>query len=113
MPEPAIGAMTGVPAAFAAARAAETMGPAPTVAKTVDPAAIRKTATNFEAFFVGQMLEQMFKGVPVDGFFGGGQSEGIWRSMLLQQYGRAIAERGGFGVADMVSREMLKLQEAR
>jgi Rod binding domain-containing protein len=106
-------AMTGVPAAFSAATTVAAMRPAPTVARSADPAAIRKTATKFEAFFIGQMLEQMFKGVPVDGFFGGGQSEGIWRSMLLQQYGRAIAERGGFGVADMVSREMLKLQEAR
>ena len=46
-------------------------------------------------------------------FFGGGQAENVWRSMMLQQYGRAIADHGGIGIADMVSREMLKVQEAR
>lgn len=105
--------MSAVPMPFAAAETAQSLRPPPKLTKSGDPAAVQKTAKDFEAFFVTQMLEHMFKDVPVDGFFGGGKSEEIWRSMLLQQYGRAIADRGGIGIADMVSREMLKLQEAR
>ena len=105
--------MNALPTPVAAAETAQAMRPAPKLAKNADPEATQKTAKDFEAFFVIQMLEHMFKDVPTDGFFGGGKSEGVWRSMLLQQYGRTIADRGGIGIADMVSREMLKLQEAR
>ena len=109
--------MTGTtgstPASFAAATTAASMQSAPKVAKNADPAAVKKTAKDFEAFFITQMLENMFKEVPIDNCFGGGQAENVWRSMMLQQYGRAIADHGGIGIADMVSREMLKVQEAR
>jgi Rod binding domain-containing protein len=107
------GATTSSPAAFAAATAAASMRPAPKMAATADPEAVKKTAKDFEAFFISQMLESMFKEVPIDKFFGGGQAENVWRSMMLQQYGRAIADHGGIGIADMVSREMLKMQEVR
>ena len=107
------GTTSSTPAAFAAATTAASMQSAPKVAKSADPAAVTKTAKDFEAFFISQMLESMFKEVPINSFFGGGQAEGVWRSMMLQQYGRAIADHGGIGIADMVSREMLKIQEAR
>lgn len=88
-----------------------TYAPAPSLPKDADTETARKAAREFEAFFLGQMLEHMFKGVPTDGLFGGGQAEGIYRSLLLQNYGRAIAERGGIGIADMVMGELLKYQE--
>ena len=55
----------------------------------------------------------MFAGVKTDGPFGGGQGEKVFRSMLVQEYGKAAAKAGGFGLADEVQREILSLQEAQ
>ena len=68
-------------------------------------------AEDFEAFFISQMLDQMYVGIKTDGMFGGGQGENVFRGMLHQEYGKVVAERGGFGIADMVRSEMLKIQE--
>lgn len=104
--------MTGLPPTAAAIDSGQLARQPVIGARSSDPEQVRRTAREFEAFFIGQMLEHMFKDVPTDGPFGGGHAEGMYRSMLLQHYGRAISDRGGIGIADVVSREMLKLQEA-
>ena len=74
---------------------------------------VQKAARDFESFFLSQMLESMFAGVRTDGVFGGGPAEGIYRSLMLQQYGRMISDAGGVGIADSVFREILTLQEIK
>ncbi len=86
-------------------------GAGPRPVKTADAAAARKSAQEFEAFFVAHFLEQMFAGIATDGMFGGGHAEGMFRSLQMQEYGRAIADAGGVGIADMVMREILVAQE--
>lgn len=81
----------------------------PRQAKSVEAA--RKTAVEFEAMFLTQMVEQMFSGIKTDGYFGGGQGEKMFRSMLSQEYGQEMAKSGGIGIADMVQKEILKMQE--
>ncbi len=78
----------------------------------VDPEKLKASAENFESFFLTSMMEQMFAGIETDGPFGGGEGESVFRSMLNQEYGKAIASSGGVGIADMVYRQMLALQEA-
>lgn len=75
-----------------------------------DPEAWR-AAESFEALFLAQMLENMAGGLEVDPTFGGGSPEQITRSMLNDEYGKAIARAGGIGIADAIYREILKLQE--
>ena len=74
---------------------------------------IRAAAEEFEAVFLSQMLEPMFKGIETDGLFGGGSSEKIYQSVMLQEYGKALARTGGVGIADAVEREILRLQEVQ
>ena len=76
-------------------------------------AAAEKAAKDFEAVFINQMLSTMFEGVKTDGPFGGGPAEGMFRSMMIDQYSKTIAGQGGFGLADQVKREILRLQEMR
>jgi flagellar protein FlgJ len=76
-------------------------------------AAARGAGQEFESFFVGQMLESMYAGMDADPTFGGGPGENAFRSLLLQEYGKATAQHGGFGIADAVQREILRLQEAK
>ena len=87
-------------------------GSVPKPTNATDVNASRKAAEEFESFFMTQMLEHMFEGIETDGYFGGGYGEGIYRSMMLQEYGRVLAKSGGIGIADMVNRELINLQEA-
>ncbi len=75
------------------------------------PEETRKVAEEFESFFVAQMFEYMFAGISTDGPFGGGHGEKIFRSLLIQEYGKVIGGQGGLGIADAVERELLQLQE--
>jgi flagellar protein FlgJ len=78
-----------------------------------DAAAAHKSGEDFEAFFLSQVFEHMFSGVGNDALFGGGQSETIYRSLLLQEYSRVAAKSGGVGLADAVQREILRAQEVK
>ncbi len=72
---------------------------------------VRHAAEEFEAVFISQMLAPMFEGLETDELFGGGPGEDIYRSILVEEYGKAIARSGGIGIADAVQREILRLQE--
>jgi flagellar protein FlgJ len=85
-------------------------GAAPAIS-TKDEAAIKATADDFEAFFVTHAFEDMFADLSTDPLFGGGEAEGIFRSFLLQEYGKQVAKAGGIGVSDMVQKQLLQLQE--
>ncbi len=73
----------------------------------------RKTAQDFEAFFIGQTMEAMFAGIETDGPFGGGNAEKMFRSVMFDQYGKDMARNGGMGIADQVYAEILKTQEVK
>jgi peptidoglycan hydrolase FlgJ len=80
---------------------------------TMDMAAARKAAQDFEAYFLQQTFESMFQGLGTNGLFGGGQGEAIYRSLLLQEYSKVAAEHGGVGIADAVQREIMRHQEVQ
>jgi Rod binding domain-containing protein len=84
---------------------------APVVKGTSDPAKAREAAESFEAFFIGQYIEHMFAGISTDGMFKGGQGEKVFHSLLMQEYGNAIAKSGGIGIADTVQKAILQMQE--
>ena len=71
----------------------------------------KKTGQDFEAFFVTSMLESMTQGIKTDKLFGGGQGETLYRSMLNQEYGKAIAAHGSLGIAAAVQNEIIKMQQ--
>ena len=83
----------------------------PNVPKNADLNKLRDTAQDFEAVFLSQMLKPMFEGIETDGMFGGGQGEEMWRSLMVDEYGKSIAKQGGIGIADAVMRTMLEMQE--
>jgi Rod binding domain-containing protein len=72
-----------------------------------------KAAQEFEAMFIAQMLKPMFQSLSTEGMFGGGKGEEMYRSLLVEEYGKTIAKAGGVGIADQVKAEMLKLQEVK
>ena len=68
----------------------------------------RAAAQDFEAFFLSKMAETMFEGISTDGMFGGGHAEKVYRSLLVNEYGKAMAKNGS---ADEVMRSILEMQE--
>jgi Rod binding domain-containing protein len=74
---------------------------------------MQRTAHDFEAVFLTQMFELMSQGLQADETFGGGQAENLTRSMLNDQYGKAVAKSGGIGISNAIYREMVRLQEAQ
>ena len=84
---------------------------APRPAATADRAKAHQVAIEFEAFFVARMLDQMFAGVRSDGAFGGGNAEQVYRSMMVDEFGKKVSGSGGFGIAEAVERSLLKAQE--
>ena len=65
-----------------------------------DRSAVRAAAEQFEAVFLSQMMAPMFETIETDPLFGGGSGEQIYRSLLVEEYGKAIARAGGLGIAD-------------
>ncbi len=75
--------------------------------------AMKKVAEDFEAFFLSQALQPMFANVEAAEPFGGGPGDDIWKSMQVDEYGKAIAKSGGIGIADSILKQMLQAQESR
>ena len=74
------------------------------------PEQIDKTAEDFEAQFVTQMLSSMNTESSKDSL-GGSDDQDVYKSMLNSEYGKIIAKTGGIGVADQVKRMMISQQE--
>jgi Rod binding domain-containing protein len=106
-----INGFSSVPVDLSAARDAGVA--TPKVTQTADPALAAKTGHDFEAMFLSQMLQPMFEGVnKSNSYFGGGHGEEAFSSMLVDEYGKAMADHGGVGVAKMVADTILKSQTA-
>ncbi len=71
---------------------------------------IQKTAQDFEASFLSQMLQPMFEGLSSAPPFGGGAGEQMWTSFLAEAMAKKMAKTGGIGVSKAVAAEMLKMQ---
>ncbi len=74
-------------------------------------AAAGKAAKEFESVFISQFLGSMFSGISTDGPTGGGEGEEMFRSLMVDQYGKSMEQRGGFGLASALQRQLLKHQE--
>lgn len=74
-------------------------------------AKMERAAKDFEAVFLSEMMKPMFDGLKSDGMFGGGHAEEIFRSVMIQEYGKMVADTGRVGIADHVRDAMIKLQE--
>jgi Rod binding domain-containing protein len=98
-----------IASAMTIARATPVQAPSATANATT----AKKAAQDFESVFVSQMLGQMFSGLATDGPFGGGEGEAMFRSLMLDEYGKQITAQGGIGLADAVTRQLLKHQEIR
>lgn len=70
----------------------------------------QKALKEFEALVLTEMLRPLFESVETPGIAGGGPGDAVYGALLQEQYATAIADRGGVGIADSVSRALLQQQ---
>jgi len=86
----------------------------PRISPTASTAALTKSARDFEAMAIGQLLAPMFDTVnTARGAFGGGAAETAWKPMLVDAIAKQVAARGGFGFAGPVYKALLRAQETQ
>ena len=69
-------------------------------------AKIHATAKDFEAQFIGTMMNSAYENVDL----GGGQGADAFKSVMMQAIGKKIASGKGIGLASQIQTEMLKMQ---
>lgn len=73
-------------------------------------AAIHKSAGDFEATCLGQLLGFMTQEIEVDPNFGGGHGEEMYREMMNAEYGKLAQRSGRVGLASKVEGDLLRAQ---
>jgi Rod binding domain-containing protein len=71
---------------------------------------LARSAQEFEAMVLAELLGPMFSALDTQSLGGGGFGEQMIRPMLVREYANAIASRGGIGVADAVLAQLLATQ---
>lgn len=80
----------------------------------VDTAKTLKSAKDFEAMAINQMLQPMFAtDDESENAFSGGAGEKQFRPMLVEQVAKQMENNGGIGLTDVIDRQMLAMQEKK
>ncbi len=75
-----------------------------------DPSkAIRRTAEQFEAYFIQQMMKTMRESIEKSDLIEGGNME-MYQDLMDKEVSLSMAKRGGMGLADMLERQMQQAQ---
>jgi peptidoglycan hydrolase FlgJ len=64
----------------------------------------------FEALLIGELAGLMLGTVGTEGPFGGGHAETIYRDLMAEHLGSAVARRGGLGLAPALMDEVIRMQ---
>jgi flagellar protein FlgJ len=80
-------------------------------AKTDPNGAVKAAAQQFEALFMTMLLKSMREATPQDGIFDSEQAR-MYTQMLDQQFAQTLSARG-VGLADVMARQLLRLQGAQ
>ena len=105
-------ALVGAAALGAISDAVSGASDASTVVSKKSKDKAKQSSEEFEAVFLNSMFSQMYSNVNGEGPFGGSGATGIYRSLLTDEYSKAIAKKGGIGIAEDVYRSLLTQQEA-
>lgn len=69
------------------------------------PDEVSRTAKEFEAMFLGLVVNEMMRGTTPE-IGGGGHGEEMFASLLGDEFGKAMAEAGGVGIAASIEQAM-------
>ena len=85
---------------------------APNAPGNASQAQLKRSAQDFEATTLSELFEPMFDTVDMSGSpFGGGDAENSWKPIMVQEITKAVAAKGGLGIAGPVYETLLAMQE--
>jgi flagellar protein FlgJ len=70
------------------------------------PQTVREAAQEFESLFIAQIMQTMRRTAPETGLVGAGGGGRLFREMLDQELSKEIAHSGGFGIAEILFRQL-------
>ncbi len=71
------------------------------------PDKLKSACIDFEAIFIGKMLEGLRNTVDKSGFIDAGAGEEIFQDMLFDEYAKSMAQKGTLGIAEMMYKDIL------
>src|SRR5436305_15330404 len=80
--------------------------------ESAEPRTLREATQEFESLFIAQMMQAMRGTVQESGLMGSGTGQRVFREMLDQEFAKRIATSGGFGIGDMLYRQLSPGDEA-
>lgn len=91
------------------------MTPATAIGAAAPPSPIEaraaKAAEEFEAMLLAQLLQPMFDSVKAPSIAGGGGvGEAPFQALLIDNYARSMAARGGLGFSDAIKAALIDQQ---
>lgn len=72
---------------------------------------VDEAAKEFEGVFISEMLSHMFGDTEPNSLFGGGKGEQMFKSLLIEQYGKAVAGGNGIGLSSQIKAMMIDMQQ--
>ncbi len=67
---------------------------------------LREVAREFEGLLIGQLMRQASAPLPGTSPLDGGSAARMYREQFFQEVARLAAERGGFGLAESIERQL-------
>lgn len=71
---------------------------------------ITEKSKELEGVFISVMIEPMFPNGKESDLYGGGNGQGIFRSLMIQEYGKIMANAGGVGLTKGIEKQLLQQQ---
>ncbi|MBO8151521.1 MAG: hypothetical protein H0Z30_03410 [Candidatus Marinimicrobia bacterium] len=81
----------------------------PEISATVRDIKLRKAAKEIEAIFIAQVIKAMEKSLPSESI--GGKKNNLVNMLFSSTMGKAIAEKGGIGLADIIYKSLKSRDE--
>ncbi|MFH1739673.1 MAG: rod-binding protein [bacterium] len=72
---------------------------------------LREVANDFESLLVRQLLKEMRKTVPKDGFLGSSSATEMYQEMGDDALAKDLGATGGFGVGELVYQQLKEIQD--
>lgn len=77
-------------------------------AKNMTPERAQAVSKDFEELFIAQMLEPMFGDSVGAEAFGTEDTDEIYKSLMVKEYGKLIGQSGGIGIASNIYNSIYK-----
>lgn len=69
-----------------------------------------KKAKELEGVFLSVMMEPMFPEGKDSDLYGGHTGSGVFRTLMVQEYGKILSDAGGIGLAKEIEKQLLRNQ---